>query len=918
MRPPRYQHAEFRPTKGFVFRLALLIVLLIAAFQSISIYVESLWYGNLGFESVYWYRLRAQSLLFLGVGAVTTLVLWLLFRLVTPPPGYSRRPFLQFGQEAISIPTSASLKGLQLPIAIILGILFGITFSSDWPTFALFANRTETPGVIDPIFGHSLSFYLFTLPVLESAAGWFLAVSIIGLIAAVLLSATDMMASFKGVSLGLCLLMIAAAFQIYVGRYGLLVQENGLFTGVRYVDQNIVIPGLLFVIAALLVGAAIAAANIRAAKLRNLGLAIGIPAVTYVVAGMIAPFYVTTFVVRPNELVRETPYIRNNIEFTRKAFALDHIEEVPFEPRLMNAVFDPTRHADTLDNLRLWDWRALQSTLQQIQEIRTYYDFRDIDVDRYTLNGKPQAVMLAARELSLSKLPSGSQNWVNERLIYTHGYGVAMTSASRFTKEGLPEFILSNMPVESAQPTQISVKRPELYFGEITDWPVYVKTRQKEFNYPEGEANNYTTYEGSGGIRMGSFLRRLLIAWTVGDITKVPFSDDITSDSVLLMRRNIRERVSELAPFLMFDPDPYIVVGADGRLYWMIDGFTSSERYPYARHITVGDQQINYLRNSVKAVIDAYNGDVRFYVFDTADPIVQSYRKVFPKLFTDGSEMPDFLRAHVRYPELLFRAQSSIYSVYHVENEQVFYNREDVWTIAQQGRGQQGQGSADTIEPFFVLMRLPGDSQMEFVSILPFTPANRNNLIGWIAGRSDGDKYGTLRAYRFPKTKFVDGPLQIQARIDQDPQLSSQLTLWNQQGSTVIRGNLLVMPLDDTLLFVEPIYLQAERSPMPELRIVVLATQDRLKYAPRFPEALTQLLEGSPSQIPVSTGQSQTATTTVNTTRQVDIRTLVDRANQALADYQKLTSEGKLGEAGGKLEDLKRALEEMNRASTAK
>jgi uncharacterized protein len=921
MRPPRHLPGpEFQVTRNFVVRLAFVIFLLIAAFQSISIYVESLWYGSLGFETVYWYRLRTQSLVFLAVSTITTLILWVLFRLVTPPPGFTRRPFLQFGQETIAIPTSSSLKRLALPVAVIVGIFFGISFSSDWSTLALFLNRTPTPDATDPIFGHALSFYLFTLPVLGAVAGWFLAICIISLVVAVLLAATDMMASFRGVSLALCLLLVAAAFQTYVSRYSLLVEEHALFTGVNYVDQHIIIPGLLFVMAALLLGAAIAAANIRLARVRNLVLAVGVPAVTYIVAGVIAPFYVTTFVVRPNELVRETPYIRNNIESTRKAFALDHVEEVAFEPRVSNAVFDPARHADTLDNLRLWDWRALQSTLRQIQEIRTYYDFPDIDVDRYVINGKPLAVMLGTRELSLNKLPAASQNWVNQRLIYTHGYGVTMSPVSRFTKEGLPEFILSNMPVESTVP-EIQLKRPEIYFGEITDWPVYVKTRQKEFNYPEGDSNNYNTYEGTGGIRMGSFLRRLLIAWSVGDITKVPFSDDITADSVLLIRRNIRERVSALAPFLLFDADPYIVVGDNGALYWIIDGFTASSRYPYARHLMLGDQRVNYIRNSVKAVVDAYNGTVRFYVFDAQDPLVQSYQKIFPQLFTAASEMPDSLRAHVRYAELLYRAQATIYSMYHVENEQVFYNREDVWTVAQQGRSQQGQGSADAIEPFFVLMRFPGDTQLEFVSILPFTPANRNNLIGWIGGRSDGDKYGTLRAYRFPKTRFVDGPLQIQARIDQDPQLSSQLSLWNQQGSTVIRGNLLVMPLDDILLFVEPIYLQAERSPMPELRLVVAATQDRLTYAPRFQEALAQLLQGVAPVISGSTTQAETRqqqTVVSGAAGSAEMGGLVRRANQALADYRKLTAEGKLGEAGAKLDELKRTLEEMNRAAPSR
>jgi uncharacterized membrane protein (UPF0182 family) len=902
-------------------RLGIVIFFLIAALQSISFYVESLWYGSLGFASVYWYRLRAQSLLFLVVTIVTAFALWLIFRLVTPPAGYTRRPFLQFGQEAILIPTRDTLKRAAIPVAIVAGVLFGISFSSDWSTYAAFINRTATPAIADPVFGRSLSFYLFTLPVIESAAGWFLGISVIGLVAAILLSITDVTAAFKGVSLGITLVLIAVAFQAYVSRYALLYDENSLFSGVRYVDDKITIPGLSFVIGALLIGAAIAAANIRTGRIRNLGVAIGVPVLTYLLAGVLAPFYVTTFVVRPNELVRERPYIRNNIVATRTAFALDRIEEIPFEPRVTNAVFDPSAHPDTLDNIRLWDWRALQSTLRQIQEIRTYYDFPDIDVDRYNVNGKPEAVMLAARELNLTKLPAGAQNWVNERLIYTHGYGVTMSPVSRFTKEGSPEFLLSNMPVESAQ-SNIRVTRPEIYFGELTDGPVYVKTRQKEFNYPEGEANNYTSYEGYGGIRMGSFLRRLLIAWSIGDIAKVPFSDDITADSALLMRRNIRDRVSELAPFLLFDQDPYIVVGSEGKLYWIMDGFTTSDRYPYSRHVNLGDRSLNYIRNSVKAVIDAYNGSVTFYVFDPSDPLIASYRKMFPALFTDASAMPDFLRAHVRYPELLFRIQANIYSTYHVENEQVFYNREDVWTIAQQGRGQQEQGTADTIDPFFVLMRFPGQAQEEFVSILPFTPANRNNLIGWMAGRSDGDKYGTLRAYRFPKTRFVDGPLQIQARIDQDPLLSGQLTLWNQQGSKVIRGNLLVIPLEDTLLFVEPIYLQAERSPMPELRLVVLATQDRLAAAPRFSEALAQLLKSSGANVTTTTNSAPVSPTepsapTAPGGQAPDLRSLADKANQDLADYQRLTSQGKLGEAGAKLDELKRILEEMSRAGGA-
>ena len=399
-------------------------------------------------------------------------------------------------------------------------------------------------------------------------------------------------------------------------------------------------------------------------------------------------------------------------------------------------------------------------------------------------------MMLATRELNLANLPAASSSWINERLIFTHGYGVTMNPVNRFTSEGLPEFILYDMPVVSTIP-EIEVARPEVYFGELTNWPVYVKTHQQEFNYPEGESNNYSTYEGDAGIPVGGLLRRLLLAYETGELTTLPFSDDVTPESQLLMRRNIRQRVETIAPFLIYDDDAYIVVNDDGGLYWIIDAFTAADTYPYSRQIAFGRRSVNYIRNSVKVVVNAYDGTTRFYVFEPDDPVIQAYRNLFPDLFVDAEDMPGGLRPHTRYPELLFRIQALVYATYHVEDEQVFYNQEDLWTIAQQGRSQAG---SDEIEPYFVLMRFPGNADVEFVSILPFTPSKRNNLIGWMAARSDGDAYGKLRAYQFPKNRFIDGPLQIEARIDQDPELSSQLSLWNQQGSNVLRGNLLVIP----------------------------------------------------------------------------------------------------------------------------
>jgi uncharacterized membrane protein (UPF0182 family) len=464
------------------------------------------------------------------------------------------------------------------------------------------------------------------------------------------------------------------------------------------------------------------------------------------------------------------------------------------------------------------------------------------------------------------------------------------------------------------------VTRPEIYFGEMTNTDVYVKTQQKEFNYPQGQSNNLTSYEGNGGILLGGFLRRMIVALDQNDLAKLPFSDDVNKNSRLLMRRNIRDRVSALAPFLTYDPDAYIVLGEDGRLSWIMDAYTVSDSYPYSSHYPLDSNSINYMRNSVKVAIDAYDGTTTFYVFDTDDPIIAVYRRIFPTLFKDASTMPAGLRKHVRYPEMLLKLQAEVYGLYHMTDPEAFYNREDLWTVATEvGLGEGGQQTTQAMQPNFVLMKLPGETGEEFVEILPFTPANRNNLIGWIAGRSDGAQYGTSVVYNFPKTKLVDGPLQIEARIDQNAQLSGQLTLWNQQGSHVRRGALLVIPIGRALLYAEPIYLQAERSPMPELRLVVLALQDRLAYGPTFESALASLFGGAVSSL--TAPSTSAATVPAEPARgapasaalpAADLNALIAEAARDLADYQRLTAEGKLGEAGQKLEELKRVLDKLN------
>jgi uncharacterized membrane protein (UPF0182 family) len=634
---------------------------------------------------------------------------------------------------------------------------------------------------------------------------------------------------------------------------------------------------------------------------------------TYIVVSLIG-WYVGTFVVKPNQLVREEPFISQNIRMTRQAYGLDKFEQSEFPAETTVDAAEPAHNQPTLQNIRLWDWHALQDTLRQVQEIRTYYDFPDIDIDRYKLNGTTREVMLAERELNVDKLPVSSRNWINEKLIYTHGYGVTMNPVNGFTAEGLPNLLLSNMPVQSTVPG-LNVTRPELYFGELTDTDVYVKTRQQEFDYPQGQNNNLTSYQGTGGIALGSFARRVLLATDRGDLGTLPFSDDVNSESRLLMRRNIRERVAKLAPFLVFDQDPYVVVGDDGRLSWIMDAFTTSDSYPYSTHYTLGDNSVNYMRNSVKVVIDAYNGTTTFYVFDSSDPVLSAYRRIFPSLFRDASAMPSDLRRHVRYPEALFNLQSEVYGLYHMTNPEVFFNREDLWTVATETvTDTNGQQTMQPMKPNFVLMKLPGGVHEEFVEILPFTPANRNNLIGWIAGRSDGPNYGTAVVYDFPKTRLIDGPQQIEARIDQNAQLSGQLTLWNQQGSHVLRGSLLVIPSGRALLYAEPIYLQAQQSPMPELRLVVLALQDKLAYGTTFEAALSSLFGGETSSLNVTdTPQAATAPGPQGTAPpSADVHALITEASKDFDDYQRLTASGKLGEAGQKLDALKIVIDKLN------
>jgi uncharacterized membrane protein (UPF0182 family) len=918
--------------------LALLVtaaIVLLGSGTFLSYYVESLWFDALGFSSVFWTTLRIRSSVFTIFFALTFFTIYGSFLALKPARLTDLAAGLRINGRPVDLPVEPVLRLIALLVALALSILTGLGVMADWTVFGQYWYQGGTASSpVDQIFGRPVTFYMFTLPVWRLIAGWFTGMAVIVCTIAaffvVLRGGAHLLTretnratpALRGVSIAFAAVLLGVAFQVYLGRYARLLTDHTIFAGVTYTDAHVAIPGMMIVASGLVLGALMALVNaIAAPRLRWLVASVLPAAVAYVCVS-IASWYVTSFLVRPNELVRERPYIANNIEMTRQAFGLTDVEQMPFLAENGIEAIEPERNRETLSNIRLWDWRALQDALRQIQEIRTYYDFPDIDIDRYEVGGSVRQMMLAARELNIERLPESSRNWINERLVYTHGYGVTMNPVNGFTSEGLPALILSDMPVQSTTP-EISVTRPEIYFGELTNGDVYVKTGQQEFNYPQGDTNSMTTYAGTGGIVMGGFFRRLILAIDRGDVTRMPFSDDVTSESRLLMRRNIRERVEALAPFLIFDTDPYIVVTAEGRLVWMIDAFTTSANYPNARHYRIGNRLVNYMRNSVKATVDAYDGTVTFFVFDTGDPVLAAYRRMFPALFTDGQSMPADLRKHVRYPELLLEMQAAVYGLYHMTSPDVFYNREDLWTVASEvGPGADNrEQAARPMEPNFLLMKLPGEEGIEFVEILPFTPANRNNLIGWIAGRSDGANYGSTIVYNFPKTKLVDGPLQIEARVDQNGQLSSQLSLWNQQGSNVRRGSLLVIPIGRALLYAQPIYLQAERSPMPELRIVVLALQDKLAYGPTFESALAALLGNAPSSLsgtapglPASQPQAAVSNSPAAAPPEtVDRDTLINEAARDLEEYQQLTAEGRLGEAGQRLESLKQRLERLQR-----
>jgi uncharacterized membrane protein (UPF0182 family) len=813
------------------------LVTLLAAIEAIPFYADWLWFEEVGYSAVFLRVITLRGSLFLLVGLSSLLFIGVNLRAAA----YARPPDVFWElEEPLGLPSRVILEPLLrrvlVPVTIGVGLLFGIAASTEWQTLLAYQHGQPFGGAPDPIFQRDIGFYVFTLPLWRRALEWvFLLVGFTLMATACLyflgrvlvLTARGPVVTTRArahlLALG-ALLLFAKALDFYLDRFELLYSQRGAVFGAMYTDVNATLPILTFLsVLAVLVGLA-AVIQILRRGARPVFAGLVILGAGWMLGVWAYPALVQRLRVAPNALVAESPYIGHHIRLTRQAFALDRIEERDFPARESLEASDLARNAATLRNVRLWDHGPLLATFAQLQEIRTYYRFVDVDNDRYTIGDDYRQVMLSARELSYQNLPRDPQGrdadrqWINEHLQYTHGYGVVVGPVNRITPEGLPELFIRDIPPVSNVPLRVT--RPEIYYGEVANDYVFVGTRSREIDYPSGDENVYTTYLGRGGIPVGGFGRRLLFAIRFGSY-RILLSDEITADSRAMYYRQIGERVRRIAPFLQFDADPYLVIRADGTLAWLIDGYTVTSRFPYAERAPGFG---NYVRNSVKAVVDAYHGAVTLYLADEQDPLIRAYGQAFPGLLRPLAQMPADLRAHVRYPGGLFAVQARMYATYHMQDPRVFYNKEDLWSIPR----RQEAGRDREIDPYYTIMRLPGEAREEFVLLTLFTPLRRDNMIAWLAARSDGAQYGRLTAFLFPKQRLVYGPRQIAARIDQDPVISQQLALWNQRGSTVIRGSLLAIPVEESLLYVEPMYLAAEKGSIPELKRVFVAYANQI------------------------------------------------------------------------------------------
>ncbi len=884
--------------------------------------VDWLWFSSIGYLQVFWITIGAKAVVLFAVWTGTAVILWLnawlAVRFARRQPTQSVSAFMANLAGNVPPPDLLAIMRDRLPwsrlitgSAGLLALLVAAAEVGNWGVILQFFYHVPY-GADDPLFNKDISFYLFVLPAYVLIKNWMLLTLVLSALFAATIywvhgdieydlhhrSMSPTAIAHGSALLGL--LFAVKAWSYGLDRYLLLYGDNGVVGGASYTDIHVGLPGLWLMIGLSILAAFAALANLRVRTYRLPAAAVVVVGVGSFVLSGVAPGLFRQFFVKPSELQLEKPYIERNIALTRQAYNLDQIVTKPFaaEEKLTFKTLDANKA--TIENIRLWDWRPLSDTYAQLQEIRTYYKFHDLDVDRYWLDGSYQSVMLSARELRPSLLPPNAQTWVNRHVLFTHGNGAVMSPVTRKSTEGLPFFYLRDIPpVADGGP---KIHEPRIYYGEESDSYVIVKGSTPEFDYPKGKDNVYAAYDGTGGVPIGAMVWRGLFAYYFND-PNLLLSSYITTDSRIMIRRNIQERVRTIAPFLRLDHDPYLII-SNGRMFWMQDAYTVSSYFPSAQ--PAQDLDLNYIRNSVKVIVDAYNGTVDFYLTDTGDPIAATYRRIFPSLFKPFSAMPAELQKHIRYPEDLFLIQARLYQSYHMEAADVFYNREDLWQFPRQ---PGGDGIA-TMAPYYIIMRLPGEPQAEFFLMLPMVPSRRDNMIAWLAARCDAPHYGNLIVYEFPKERLVYGPFQIEARINQNTEITQQLTLWNQMGSRVIRGaNLLVIPIENSILYVTPLYLRAEHGHLPELKRVIAAYGEHVVMRETLAEALSALFtESGPAPAISSTAEEMPVTSPAAS----QARQALDRYNQAV---ERLKS-GDWKGFGTQFDAMRELLEKMNRQSS--
>ena len=817
--------------------VALLLLITLPSFA--HLYVEWLWFGETGYRAVFLKSLTTRGMLGFGVFAAAFAFLFANLRLAARG---QQRPYTVFpggGDVQPIILEPRHLRWLAAGVAVLAALFMSGVASGQWLLVLQYLDATPF-GEPDPLFGRDAGFYIFTLPLLDLVRNLLLVIVGLALLGSGALYAIsgELRLSRRGLDAGrrprrhLGVLIAAgfllAAVTAWIDMPRMLTSPAGIIHGASYVDVMVRLPMLQ----ALMVVAGIGAAATVYAAFSATTWPVAAALVAWIVVwagGGVLAAGVQQLLVTPDEQRKEAPYIARNIAATRTAFDLDRIEERQVSGDASLTLADIADNAETINNVRLWDHQPLLDTFGQIQEIRTYYEFASVDNDRYVVDGEYRQTMVSSRELNSDSLPNRS--WINERLQYTHGFGVALGPVNQVTEEGLPVLFIRDLPPRSE--TDLAVDQPSIYFGELSNDYVLVNTGTDEFHYPEGDDNVSVRYDGAGGVPLGGLFRRLLFSLRFRSY-EILVSGQLDAESRLIFHRNISDRVAAIAPFLRYDSDPYLVI-ADGGLYWIRDAYTASGDYPYATPVT---DRINYIRNSVKVVIDAYNGTTTFYLAQPDDPLAATLAKVFPDLLQPLDAMPDALRSHIRYPEGIFALQTAVYSTYHMTNPAVFYNREDEWEVPVIDNEQ--------MEPYYTIMKLPGEQRAEFIQMLPFTPRGKNNLAAWMVARSDGEHYGKMLVFQFPKQKVVFGPSQIVARINQDQEISPQITLWNQQGSEVIQGTLLVIPIEEALLYIRPLYLRASGGRIPELKRVIVAYQNRIVMEETLDQALTRLFGSAP------------------------------------------------------------------------